>query len=299
MKFNLFLLLSLLYSLNLISQTSGKKYPDGRGGFIYLPQGDISFADEVFDFKRGEPEAVASACDSTQSLGLPDFQGGLAEHFTSLGCGGTLSLRFIDNAVINISGPDLFVFEVGKRIETTQMYVSKDGINWINVGSISGGVTAVDIGDSVKQGEVFHYVKLIDLQSDCKGDWPGADIDAVAAIGSGKQISISDGVLYKINDFQLLPGAKVMLDSIVREVKLQKPSQLVIEGHSDNTGQENQNVLLSEKRAKSVKDYLIQKLAPYKVGIRTIGYGSSLPLVSNETKDGQNRNRRVSVILIP
>lgn len=289
----------LVFSINVIGQTIGKKYPDGHGGTIFLPQGDISFADEVAGFERGRPQAIEDACDSTSSLGLPDFQGGLAEHFTSLGCGGTLSLRFVDNAVINIPGPDLFVFEVGKYIETTQLYVSKDNKNWINVGAISGGVTAVDIGDSVKQGEIFHYVKLVDLKTDCKGDWPGADIDAVAAIGSGQQISISNNVLYKINEFALLPGAKTMLDSIVREVKLKKPSQLVIEGHTDNTGVENQNLLLSEKRAKAVKDYIVQKLSPLKVGIRTIGYGSTLPLASNETKEGQNRNRRVSVILIP
>lgn len=291
--------LSILFSPHLYSQDTGKTYSDGHGGIIYLPQGDISFADEVLDFKRGHPEAIEEACDSTLALGLPDFKGGLAEHFTSLGCGGELSLRFIDNAVINIPGPDLFVFEVGKHIETTQLYVSKDGKNWINVGAISGGVTAVDIGDSVKQGEVFHYVKLLDLNTDCKGDWPGADIDAVAAIGSGQQISISNNVLYKINEYQLLPGAKTMLDSIVHEVKRKKPSQLVIEGHTDNTGLENQNTILSEKRAKAVKDYLTQKLTPLKVAIRTIGYGSTLPIASNDTKEGQNRNRRVSIILIP
>jgi outer membrane protein OmpA-like peptidoglycan-associated protein len=290
---------SFFLAVHLPAQNQGKKYPDGHGGTINLPQGDISFADEVLDFKRGQPPAIEDACDSTTALGLPDFKGGLAEHFTSLGCGGILSLRFIDNAVINIPGPDLFVFEVGKYIETTQLYVSKDGNNWINVGAISGGTTAVDIGDSVKQGEIFHYVKLVDLNTDCKGDWPGADIDAVAAIGSGEQISINNGVLYKTNEFQLLPGAKTMLDSIVYQIKIQRPSQVVIEGHTDNTGVENQNQVLSEKRAKSVKDYLTLKLSPLKVGIRTIGYGSKLPLASNETKDGQNRNRRVSIILIP
>ena len=293
------LLFPFLISFQLFAQTTGKKYADGHGGAIFLPQGDISFADEVLDFKRGQPEAIEDACDSTSSLGLPDFKGGLAENFTSLGCGGELSLRFIDNAIINIPGPDLFVFEVGKYIETTQLYVSKEGRNWINVGAISNSVTTVDIGDSVKQGEIFHYVKLLDLKSDCKGDWPGADIDAVAAIGSGQQISISDRVLYKINEYQLLPGAKTMLDSIVMEIKLKKTSQIVIEGHTDNTGTESQNKVLSEKRAKSVKEYFTQKLMPLKVGIRTIGYGSALPVASNETKEGQNRNRRVNVILIP
>lgn len=293
-----FLFLFISFSIHLNGQTQGKKYADGHGGFIYLPLGDLSFADEVIEFKRGDPDAITEACDSTLALHVPDFAG-LAENFTSLGCGGSLTVRFTDNALVNIDGPDLFVFEVGKYIETTQLYVSKDGKEWINAGAISGGVTAVDMGDSVKKGEVFHYVKLVDLMTDCKGSWPGADIDAIAAIGSGKQISISNGVLYNINEYALLPGAKIELDSIVREIKLQKPSEIVIEGHTDNTGTESQNKLLSEKRAIAVKEYLSPKINSLKINIRTIGYGSAVPLSSNETKEGQNINRRVSIILIP
>lgn len=288
----------LLLTFHLTAQVQGKQYNDGHGGFIFLPQGELSFADEVVEFVRGDPDAITEACDSTLALHPPDFAG-VAENFTSLGCGGSLTVRFTDNALVNISGPDLFVFEVGKFIETTQLYVSKDGKQWINAGAISGGVTAVDMGDSVKPGEVFHYVKLVDLMTDCKGSWPGADIDAIAAIGSGKQISISNGVLYNINEYKILPGAKVELDSIVKEIRLQKPSQIVIEGHTDNTGMELQNKMLSEKRAQAVKEYLLQHVTPLKINIRTIGYGSAIPLASNETKEGQNRNRRVSIILIP
>jgi OOP family OmpA-OmpF porin len=295
---SIFLTLFLFIVSQSISQPAGKKYADGHGGFIFLPLGDLSFADEVIDFKRGDPDAITEACDSTLAIGLPDFNG-VAENFTSLGCGGSLIVRFIDNALVNVPGPDLFVFEVGKFIETTQLYVSKDGLEWINTGTISGGVTAVDMGDSVKKGEVFHYVKLVDLKTDCKGSWPGADIDAIAAIGSGKQISISNKVLYNINEFKILAGAKVELDSIAKSIKAGKLSQVIIEGHTDNTGLESQNKSLSEKRANAVKEYLTLKLAPAKIDIRTIGYGSTQPLTSNETKAGQDKNRRVSIILIP
>lgn len=295
---SIFFVLFLFTGNQLIAQTTGKKYADGHGGFIFLPLGDLSFADEVVDFKRGDPDAITEACDSTLAIGLPDFAG-TSEHFTSLGCGGSLTVRFIDNALVNVPGPDLFVFEVGRFIETTQLYVSTDGQEWINAGAISGGVTAVDMGDSVRQGELFHYVKLVDLKTDCKGSWPGADIDAIAAIGSGQQISISNKVLYNVNEFKILTGAKVELDSIAKSIKVKKLSQIVIEGHTDNTGVESQNKLLSEKRANAVREYLTLKLAPVKVIIRTIGYGSTQPLASNETKEGQDKNRRVSIILIP
>ena len=297
-----FRVVSLIFSLfifnGLSAQSTGKKYPDGHGGTIFLPQGDISFADEVLEFKRGDPDAITEACDSTLALGVADFAG-VAENFTSLGCGGSLSLRFTDNALINIPGPDLFVFEVGKFIETTQLYVSKDGKTWINVGEISGGTTTVDIGDSVKEGEVFHYVKLVDLKTDCSGSWPGADIDAVAAIGSGKQITLSSAVLFDFNKSAVLSDAKKELDKVVEQINLQKPSKIIIEGHTDNIGDESYNQTLSEKRAAAVKDYLTTKLVPSKIKMRSIGYGSSLPIASNDTKSGQDKNRRVSVILIP
>ncbi|MBL0329131.1 MAG: OmpA family protein [Bacteroidetes bacterium] len=280
------------------SQTIGKEYPAGNGGKIFLPQGDISFADEVVDFKRGEPDAVTEACDSMLSIGIADFAG-VASNFTSLGCGGTLTLRFTDNALINIEGPDLYVFEVGKYIETTQLYVSKDAKNWISVGAISGGVSLVDIGDSVKQFDVFHYVKLEDLKTDCKGSWPGADIDAVAAIGSGPQITLSSAVLFDFDKYELLANSKLELDNLIEQIKKQNPSKIIIEGHTDNIGQENYNQTLSEKRAGAVKDYILSKVVMSKSKAKSIGYGSSLPVALNETKEGQDKNRRVSIILIP
>ena len=279
-------------------QSQGKKYPSGNGGEIFLPQGDISFADEVVDFKRGDPDAVTEACDSMLSIGIADFAG-VASNFTSLGCGGTLTVRFTDNALINIVGPDLYVFEVGKYIETTQLYVSQDGKKWINVGAISGGVSSVDIGDSVKQGEVFHYAKLEDLKTDCKGSWPGADIDAIAAIGSGAQINLSTEILFDFDKFDLLNNSKAELDKIVEQIKKQKPTKIIIEGHTDNIGQETYNQTLSEKRAGSVKNYLLSKLSSTKAKSKSIGYGSTLPIASNDTKEGQDKNRRVSIILIP
>ncbi len=303
LKHNLYLIL-LIFSIvsfsSTIAQNQRKEYNDGHGGKIVLPMGDISFADEVVEFKRGNPHAIESACDSTQALGPPDYKG-FASNFVSLGCGGSLTLLFTDNALVNIPGPDLFVFEQGKYIEATKLEISKDGMKWITVGKIAGGTASVDIGDSVKEGEVFHYVRLTDLKSDCKGDWPGADIDAVAAIGSGQQITLNNTVLFQVNDYTLAPNAKKELNKVIEQIKIQNPSQIVIEGNSDNTGNESYNKILSKRRAQAVADY-------FKINIKGLilttpikieGYGSSLPIASNATRLGQEKNRRVNIILIP
>ena len=295
-----FILILFILAIPTSAQNRSKEYNDGHGGKLTLPMGDISFADEVVEFKRGKPHAVESACDSTLALGPPDYKG-FAGDFVSLGCGGALTLLFTDNALVNIPGPDLFVFETGKYVEATQLEISKDGIKWLMVGKISGGTTTVDLGDSIKEGEVFHYVRLTDLKSDCKGDWPGADIDAVAAIGSGEQITLNNTVLFQVNDYTLAPNAKRELNKAIEQIKLLRPSQIVIEGNSDNTGNESYNKTLSKRRAQAVADYfkLSVKGLVMTTPIKIEGYGSSLPIASNATKLGQEKNRRVNIILVP
>jgi OOP family OmpA-OmpF porin len=275
-----------------------KDYSNGRGGKVHLPQGDISFADEVVSYQVGDPAPMAPYMDPQKALGPPDWKGDTAG-FVTLGCGGTLILKFTDNALVNIDGPDLFVFEVGNFIEPTMLSVSKDGKKWIEVGKISGGTAAVDIGDSVKSGEKFNYVRLTDLKSECEGLWPGADIDAVAAIGSGTQISLNSAVLFATGSAVLKPEAKKELNGVMNEVKDFPGVQIVIEGHTDNVGSDVINKTLSEKRAKAVSDYFETALKGKKMKINYYGYGAQYPIAPNETSAGREKNRRVELVVLP
>jgi len=290
------ILLLVLTAFNGRCQT--KTYSDSKGGKIVLPLGSLSFADEVVAYKKGLPMPISGACDSTLALNEPNYAG-VAGNFTSLGCAGSLILRFNDNVLINVPGADLFVFEVGKFVETTQLEISKDGISWIKVGEISGGTTSVDIGPFVKNNEVFHYVKLTDLKTECRGKWPGADIDAVAAIGAGKLYNLNSSVLFKVNEFALINDSKNELDKVIEYINSSKPSKIIIEGHTDSTGTSEFNQQLSEKRANSVSEYILSKCVDYKNKIDLLWYGSSQPIASNNSEQGKERNRRVSIILIP
>lgn len=276
----------------------GRYYFDGHGGKVYLPQGDVSFADEVISFRHGDPPAIPAASDSSRVLGVADFAG-LAEGFLTLGCKGSLVLRFADNALVNIKGPDLYVFEVGKYIEATELEISKDGKLWIDVGKINGGKTSVDIGDSVKPGEVFNYVRLTDAGDDCYGDWPGADIDAVAAIGSGKQVRLKSSVLFNLNQSVLKPEAKSEFKEMLAEIENHPGSQIIIEGHTDSLGTVVYNDKLSYQRALAVNNYLLSKLDKKKFDVYYYGYGSRYPIAPNGTKEGQEQNRRVDIIIVP
>ena len=96
-----------------------------------------------------------------------------------------------------------------------------------------------------------------------------------------------------------LQGKKTfeILDKIALVLKKYKKYSVVIEGHTDSTGDENYNLELSKKRAEAVGKYLIAKgIEPKRLSYK--GYGSKYPIDSNETAEGRSRNRRVEFILI-
>jgi OOP family OmpA-OmpF porin len=67
----------------------------------------------------------------------------------------------------------------------------------------------------------------------------------------------------------------------------------VIEGHTDNRAGYQYNIKLSEKRAKSVRDYIVTKLGIDGARLTTKGYGYTKPIASNKTDEGRQKNRRV------
>ena len=70
--------------------------------------------------------------------------------------------------------------------------------------------------------------------------------------------------------------------------------QIEIQGHTDDVGSDFDNLILSEKRAKAVYDYIIIKLENK---LSYTGYGESKPLAPNESENGRELNRRTSFVI--
>lgn len=289
-----------LHSQSLHSQTGSPAiYHDGHGGFVYMPNGKISFADVLVVYTEGMPKAIVNG-------GLPEIVLGEANYdieningFYTVGCGGTITARFTDNALTDIEGPDLYIFEIGSNIEATQLEISKDGVNWIIVGEINGGRAEVDIKDFVKPGEVFYYVRLTDLKSACIGNYPGADIDAIAAIGSVMQVTLNASLLFDVGSYTLKPAALLSIDSLSTQLNSSSIKSIDITGHTDSDGTDDNNLTLSKNRANAVKNQLLKKLKDKTIVINTIGLGETQPVATNETEPGKASNRRVSMIIHP
>jgi hypothetical protein len=111
----------------------------------------------------------------------------------------------------------------------------------------------------------------------------------------GKPV-ILNNILFEIGKSVLLPKSFEELDSLAQYLKQYSKLLIEISGHTDNTGTDKDNQLLSENRAKAVADYLIMKGID-KTRVSFKGYGSINPIVSNNTDEGKAKNRRVEIII--
>lgn len=86
-------------------------------------------------------------------------------------------------------------------------------------------------------------------------------------------------------------------DSVVVMLSADPSLRVMIEGHTDSTGTEGYNQELSQRRANSVISYLLSR-GIARSRLTATGYGESMPIATNETKDGRQKNRRVKTLLV-
>jgi len=111
----------------------------------------------------------------------------------------------------------------------------------------------------------------------------------------GLIVNMSD-VLFDTGQHTLNAGAREKLAKISGIVVSHPGLQLSIEGHTDSVGTDDYNQQLSERRAESVRSFLIQNGVPAGT-ITAKGFGESQPVASNDTTAGRQRNRRVEMIV--
>jgi len=89
-----------------------------------------------------------------------------------------------------------------------------------------------------------------------------------------------------------------LLEKVRQAVSMFPNSKIVVEGHTDATGNAATNMLLSQKRAFAIMQYLRQVASISADRIQSIGYGSDKPVASNQTTDGRAQNRRIEVVIM-
>ena len=111
-------------------------------------------------------------------------------------------------------------------------------------------------------------------------------------------ITVSERIQFETNKAILLPQSQIVLNEVVKVLK-DNPHITLIEigGHTDNVGDKDKNLLLSQQRAESVKAYIMtQGINGQRM--RAMGYGQNVPVASNSNEAGRLQNRRVEFRII-
>jgi outer membrane protein OmpA-like peptidoglycan-associated protein len=129
-----------------------------------------------------------------------------------------------------------------------------------------------------------------------------ADLARIASVrqeARGMVITLSGSVLFASGKSELLPAAQAKLSSVADALASQDPdSKLVVEGHTDSQGSGPTNQGLSERRAESVRAYLVSHgIAADRVTSQ--GFGSTRPVANNGSAEGRADNRRVEIVVQP
>jgi OmpA-OmpF porin, OOP family len=274
---------------------------DAAGHALAYPSGLTTFADQVVDYSVGAPQPIPEGEDPSSALGPPDYKADIWDrpHAVSLGNGGSITLRFSDRALVDVDGPDLFIFEIGPSAEAMRVDISADGQRWIPVGEAPGGACGIDIREHVAPDEAFQYVRIRDIphQGGESEAWPGADIDAVGALGSAMRVALPSEVLFAFDSATLADGAARELDQVVSAIRRRAAATVTILGHTDDIGTAEYNQRLSEQRAVAVAAYLGKQGIP-KDRITAQGYGESRPIANGESDADRRKNRRVEILIL-
>jgi outer membrane protein OmpA-like peptidoglycan-associated protein len=111
----------------------------------------------------------------------------------------------------------------------------------------------------------------------------------------GLIVSMSD-VLFDTGKYSLKPGAREKLAKVAGILLAYPGLDIAVGGYTDNVGSDEMNQTLSENRAGSVRDYLVQQgVLTNSVSAR--GFGNTLPVASNDNSSGRQQNRRVELLV--
>lgn len=109
-----------------------------------------------------------------------------------------------------------------------------------------------------------------------------------------KITQIASKIFFEFDSDKLKVASLVQLDELAVILKRYEGANLTMEGHTDNIGEDDYNMKLSQRRMDSVKNYLMS-IGIFESRLTAIGYGETKPIADNKTKTGRAKNRRVEL----
>lgn len=111
-------------------------------------------------------------------------------------------------------------------------------------------------------------------------------------------IRLDTTALFDVGQSELKPDAKLVLQGVLTWVQANPNKRVLIDGHTDNTGNTASNKILSLNRAEAVRNWLVNASIFPEDHFTVQGYGDSKPIASNDDSQGRSKNRRVEITLV-
>ena len=121
--------------------------------------------------------------------------------------------------------------------------------------------------------------------------------EAPVVAPTSTKVVLNADTFFDFDKATLKPEGRQVLDQVADQARTLELETLIAVGHTDSTGPEAYNLKLSERRANSVKEYLVSKGIPAD-RIYTEGKGEADPIATNATREGRAQNRRVEIEIV-
>ena len=145
---------------------------------------------------------------------------------------------------------------------------------------------------------------VVVVETDCidsDGDTVCDEIDVCAGTPKGVKVdergcwTLKQSYFFDFDKAEVKTEFLPLLDHVAKILKDNPKMTVELEGHADSTGTEKYNQGLSERRAKAIQQALITRSMADATRLKAVGYGESKPIMTNDTKEGRAKNRRVDL----
>jgi outer membrane protein OmpA-like peptidoglycan-associated protein len=159
------------------------------------------------------------------------------------------------------------------------------------VGGKKGAAIGAGVGAATGAGTGALIGRYMDKQEAALKEVKSAKVERE---GEKLVVKFNSAILFDTNKAELKAASKTDLAEFAKVLKEYKETDLVIEGHTDNTGKKERNKVLSNERAEAVVAFL-EKEGVERARLTSKGYADEMPVGDNSTAEGRQQNRRVQI----
>ena len=193
---------------------------------------------------------------------------------------------------------------------TGEKQTSKAGMG-AGIGAVTGALIGIATSDSAKErkeralkgagiaavagGGVGYYMDV--QEAKLREKLEGAGV-SVTRDGDNIILNMPGNLTFDTDSTTVKSSFRPVLDAVAEVLKEYKSTMIQVAGHTDSTGGDKYNLMLSQQRAQSVAN-ILGGFGVEQVRMDTVGFGETQPIASNGTASGREQNRRVELTLLP